>query len=711
MSGLRTVVGVKPIYFVPRQDIVGKLLIPCLQRADAVDCMVGFFSAQSLSIIAPGLASFISNSANPLRLIICPVLAPADRDAIEKGYKTPETVVEEFLSAGLTVSDELARHTLRCLAYLISVGRIDIRVAVMKGALFHPKVWLISSGEDTLAVHGSGNFTVSGLSKNYEQITVDNSWTDANSKFVVDSFRTEFDDFWSRTSHECTVYDFPDAVAKQLVREHSGQGPPTESELLVLLAEQERPPTPVRSGKPLFAIPLKLNYTTGDFAHQGKAATAFVANGFRGIFAMATGSGKTITSMIAAHSLYQKEKRLLIVIAAPYIPLISQWCEEIAEFGLEPINLSLSSGSKNRNSEVDSAVRRIRLAPAPTAEAIVVTHNTLCDSSFQMALSRAEVPILLIGDEVHNLGREEFVSRPPEAIPYRLGLSATPIRQYDPEGTAALQAYFGDTIFSFTLEEAIGVCLVPYDYHVHTLQLTENELDNWMELTERIKKAWWKANSENQNDSPYIQLLRQRRRLILESAEAKLQLLSNLLEKDGTAELKYTLIYATDKDPNQLVAVNDMLRAKGIRFHELTATETGDRNLTRRVLDAFTTTDLQVLTAKRVLDEGVNIPQISKAFILASTTVERQWVQRRGRLLRKCKEIGKDSSVVHDFLVVPPDVAPDADTKTIVKGELARVREFARLSRNFGAKGGALGTIDPIVKRFFSDPEDMHATS
>jgi superfamily II DNA or RNA helicase len=199
--------------------------------------------------------------------------------------------------------------------------------------------------------------------------------------------------------------------------------------------------------------------------------------------------------------------------------------------------------------------------------------------------------------------------------------------------------------------------------------------------------------------------------LILESASGKLHVLSRLLETEGVSSLRHTLIYATDKDPDQLSEVNNLLRASGIRFHELTASETGDRSLTARILAAFREGDIQVLTAKRVLDEGVNIPEITRAYILASTTVERQWIQRRGRLLRKCKEINKEFAVIHDFLVVPPDVAPDSDTKTIVKGELSRVTEFARLSKNFGAAHGALSVIDPIVKQFFIDPEDMYAAS
>jgi HKD family nuclease len=456
MSDLRAVPSVKPIYFVPREDLIGEVLIPSLSRAESVDCMVGFFSGQSLSVLAPGLASFIANSSEPMRLIICPVLGRADRDAIAQGYKSPESVVEQFISDGLLVPDALTKHTLRCLAYLISLRRVQMSVAIMKDALFHPKVWLIRCGSDVLAVHGSGNLTVSGLSKNYEQITVDNNWSDENGIFVVNRFRREFEEFWSRTSDVCQIYEFPDAIAKRLLREYSGRAAPTEAELLALIDDQQQIVKSVAREKKPFSIPAGLNYTSGDFEHQGKAAEAFANNGYRGILAMATGSGKTITAMIAAHGLFQREEKLLIVVAAPYLPLIAQWCEEMTEFGLEPRNLSSAPNMRARNQELASASRRLRLTDSPSVEALVVTHNTLCDPTFQAALQRADAPVLLVADEMHNLGREEFISRPPEAIPYRLGLSATPVRQYDQEGTVALEKYFGSTVFAFTLEQAIN---------------------------------------------------------------------------------------------------------------------------------------------------------------------------------------------------------------------------------------------------------------
>ena len=120
-------------------------------------------------------------------------------------------------------------------------------------------------------------------------------------------------------------------------------------------------------------------------------------------------------------------------------------------------------------------------------------------------------------------------------------------------------------------------------------------------------------------------------------------MLRALLDEEDTGSMRHTLVYTSDKGPDQLNSVNLLLRQKNILFHQLTAEETASREQTKRIITSFQDGEIQILTAKRVLDEGVNIPQICKAFILASTTVERQWVQRRGRLLRTCRRNREDA--------------------------------------------------------------------
>ena len=415
---------------------------------------------------------------------------------------------------------------------------------------------------------------------------------------------------------------------------------------------------------------------------------------------MATGSGKTITAMISAYRLYEATKPLLIVVSAPYLPLIEQWCDEITPFGLNPVNLTTAGSATKRAREIEKLNRRLRNGLSDV-EVIVVSHDTLCTSEFMNAIHAFECARLLIADEAHNLGRPSFINNPPEFFEHRLGLSATPIRQYDEEGTKALFDFFGPAVFQFTLEEAIGQCLVEYDYYVHPVHLTDSEMDEWFDLTGRIKQNAWRNERDKPND--YLAKLQRDRRALLETASGKVSTLRDLLDKEDIHCLSHTLIYTSDKGPEQLQKVNELLLAKHILFHQLTAEETASRDETKRLVQSFQNGELQVLTAKRVLDEGVNIPQICKAFILASTTVERQWVQRRGRLLRSCNSIHKTHSIIHDLLALPPGMEErlDPDAHSLVLSELRRAREFARLARNGGRTDGPLKMIDKMVHALY----------
>jgi superfamily II DNA or RNA helicase len=337
-------------------------------------------------------------------------------------------------------------------------------------------------------------------------------------------------------------------------------------------------------------------------------------------------------------------------------------------------------GPSERSQALLQARRRLKKG-VTACEAVVVSNDTLCTKDFRDQVEKFPGPKMLIADECHNLGAANFITNPPEFFDYRLGLSATPVRQYDAEGTAQLFAFFGEPCFSYTLEEAIGNCLTPYEYHVTFVELSADEMAEWREISEKISRLAWKLESGDKDS--YLDSLLLRRRKILETAHSKLDALRSLISEFGPRNLKYTLIYATDKDPEQLNAVNSMLNAQGVFFHQLTAEETSAPKRSRAILERFQAGDLQVLTAKRVLDEGVNVPQIMRAYILASTTVRRQWVQRRGRLLRTCKAIGKEFAVIHDLVALPPSEELrnnlDTDAKKIINAELDRVWEFARL--------------------------------
>ena len=698
---LRELEGIRSLYILPDDPLVDSAIIPCFSVSDSVDCMMGYFSSESLVALAPGLATFIDSSSKAIRLIISPVLTAADQKAIEAGVNSTQaaSIATNALNDALDTENFIQRHTLKCLTWLLQNGRLEIRVALMKNALFHPKVWLFHQGGDTIAAHGSSNMTGQGIQRNIEQVAVSRSWDGGDNAYSVRRFIEQFGEYWTDSNHNCIVVDMPEAVKSNLLRNYSSTAPPKESDLrdLYKRAEERRIMSEI-AHKPKFSIPSYLRYEDGPFAHQGAAVRDWLDNGCRGVLEMATGAGKTNTSLIGAKKLSERiGKPLLIVVAAPYVPLIQQWRGEIEPFGIDPVNLSAASGQRGRAAALGRLRRRMRRSESDT-QAVVVTHDTLCNPIFQKQIADFGCATLLIADEVHNLGRSQFIDAPPDFFDYRMGLSATPERQYDEEGTERLFKYFGDVVFRFTLEESIGVCLAPYDYFIHPVELTSEELDRWDEISEKIRAQAWRQEEGSPPDEYVAKLLRDRREVV-ENAENKVAELRRLLDSETRDSLRHTLIYASDKNPEQLDDVNRLLLDKGVLFHQLTAEETANRKRTRDILQEFQDGALRVLTAKRVLDEGVNIPQVRRAYILASTTVRRQWTQRRGRLLRKCDEIGKTHSEIHDFVALPPeDGYHSADDRAIYRGELTRAQEFASLARNAGSPGGPLDVLAKLIR-------------
>ena len=304
---LRSLEGVRPLYMLPENPLAEEVLIPGFQAAGKVDCMVGFFSSEVLASLAPGLATYITGSENSFRLVVSPLLRAEDQAAIEDGLKSPEEVADRTFEELTVTEDLLQRHTLKCLSWLLRAGRIEIKIALMKDALFHPKVWLFENGSDLVAAHGSSNVTHAGIHKNIEQIAISRSWQDPNQRYIVDKLRFEFYRLWDNKDDSCIVIGLPEAVRQRLLRTYTSETPPTDDELRALygratgIAEEPVHYEPPSVSRASFTIPDWLRYEEGPFEHQGRAVAAWCEAGYRGILEMATGSGKTITSMIGAH--------------------------------------------------------------------------------------------------------------------------------------------------------------------------------------------------------------------------------------------------------------------------------------------------------------------------------------------------------------------------------------------------------------------------
>jgi superfamily II DNA or RNA helicase len=711
-SRLRVLDDRKPTWRLPDDPVVEEVIVPALQVADEFLCMVGFFGGGALRELSHGLAAYIVRGRHPVRLLASPVISESDQEAIQLGIRKPAEVLADAIAAAfkdeVTLQSALAEHTGRCLAFLLATDRLRMKVVHVRNAKFHLKEWIFRSEPDVVVLSGSANFTGSALAYNVEKLNLHRSWRGGDNATACEDTLEDFDLYWANRKSGAIAIDLPVAVREQLLSSYESAEPPTEDDYRRALEAEQRSRGTTHETWDLRRAPSRVNFQppaglvweTGTYAHQGQAIFAWENASRRGILAMATGAGKTITALVAAWRLYREVRKLLIVIVAPTRPLVSQWADEVRRFGLEPYVPSRDSKLK-RLRTLDARLSSLELG-VTTVEAFVVTNDLLGAESFRALLERQSVDTLLIGDEVHNLGTAAFLADPPEYIAYRMGLSATPQRQYDDEGSAGLERYFGDVVFEFGLDKAIGVCLVPYDYHLHLVELTHEELEQYRKLTQQLRRLMGKSGaSSNDEDARKQQRLLNRRRLVLEDAENKLAVLERVVRDLGARDLRHALFYATGKAPTQLERVNALLRDLGIRFHQITADETGNASLVDASLEAFRSGGLQALTAKLVLDEGLNVPEITTAFILASTTGRRQWVQRRGRVLRLCPAIGKESASLHDFIVLPPaDEARDEDAKRFISSELQRCDDFAELARNRAAAHGPRETLQDIRLRY-----------
>ena len=312
------------------------------------------------------------------------------------------------------------------------------------------------------------------------------------------------------------------------------------------------------------------------------------------------------------------------------------------------------------------------------------------------------VSTMLIADEAHTLGAGSFIRNKPEFFQKRLALSATPERQYDPDGTEEIFKFFGPTVYEFGLDRAIGFCLVPYSYYVHACTLNGEEVEEFERLSRRIGITIGAGATEK--DTGLQGLLIARRRII-ETGHSKIDLLREVLSRRGPRDLKHALIYASAKNPEQFDEIGKLLTTLRVKWASITQETTRKPKLLAGILDSFTKGNIRVLLAKRVLDEGIDMPSIREAFIIASSTVEREWVQRRGRVLRV--HPGKPWAIVHDFLALPPvGLVRDDGTKglkKIVETELNRAHAFGRHAQNVAGADGVHANLKRLIAAYWPE--------
>ena len=683
MTNSNAIAELEPIYFVNEHDIDREVFLPIVEIASSISCMSGYFTSGALSELASSLSHFLAAKDSPMRFIVGPNLEKQDLEALKVALDEGENIITLLFPGYELSEDSLRSRAVDALAYLVATGRLILKLGLQEQGLFHTKCWIFETEFGGIAIEGSVNATSSGFSVNTEQIGLSKEYENLTDEKRVCKIRETFELLWSGKYEGVETIEVNDKTIEYLSDIYDKKQYVIDwSSYLNTKIFEELKSSKVTERKFKLTIPRWLNYQTGEFAHQGEAVNAWIKNG-KGILSIATGGGKTLTSLVAASKVNSREEKLLIVVAVPTKALLNQWSDDVWSFSVMPQN-TYGSSKREVKRELKGQIRKLRHGISHN-EVIVLTHEALKSELIEiLEEASTHIPIMLIGDEVHNLGSVGFQTEARYCFKYLLGLSATHVRQFDEGGTEFLINYFGDVVYDFPLEKAIGTCLVPYDYHVHRVQLDDEEQEQWSELTEKIRKLSYAAELDDGNsEKERWKLLCLQRRRIIESASGKISRLAGILPYNKT-EIQRTLFFCTDKNPEQLESLNELLSNRAVNFHQVTAEETSSPKDLSRIIQSFASGELQVLTSKRVLDEGFNIPQTETAYFLASNTVKRQWVQRLGRVLRLSPPTQKEKAVVHDFVVIPQFDSGkiDRNLKSLLRNEFKRMAFFSKLSSN-----------------------------
>lgn len=628
--------------------------VPAMSHSTSYDRAAGYFSS-AIFALAPAVFSDFVARGGKIRLLCSPHLSEADAEAIlnlpEDRRPSPVDVAIDSLTA-LTHGTHIQAKAVASMRALMDAGVLEVRfVTVGRSGLYHEKIGVFAdSSGNRLSFSGSANETAaawSGLA-NHEGIEVFPEWEGDTDSRRCARHADQFDETWHGLRRNLIVTSSDDAAA--VIREYVPAEPLAEivEALKAALTSAELKPD---------SIALR--------DYQADVLDSWEAAGHRGVVAFATGGGKTRTGLEAVRRWTSEGKPALILV--PSELLHKQWAEEIAEL-LGNIPVLLAGAGHSREGWSRRLSDYTREDSNSGARVVLATYQTAATPRF-LELLRSGSHLLVVGDEVHRVGAPDTRRFLAEAeAGGRLGLSATPERYGDPGGTTAIFDYFGEVLAPrFSLRDALDArVLVPYDYNFETCELTDDEQAAWDDLTERVAKEM--ARNDGDLSEWALHLLRQRAR-ISKRAHAKAAIARRIIADEYRPGDRW-LVYCGDVA--HLREVRKQLEGLGPELLEYHSQDDSDHEAT---LDFFSSRG-GVLLAIKCLDEGIDIPMINRALILASSTNPREYIQRRGRVLRRSP--GKFSAQLFDVIVT------GADGKAITPSEVVRAMEFARDARNVG---------------------------
>ena len=658
---------------------------------------LGFFSSASFNILADGLAMFIVNGGR-MNIHINRYVTKDDWDLLKSNpdkIDFDQDLLLSYANLKKTLSQRDS-HFFECLALLIREKRLNIKIIVLdNGGLPHEKYGIFTDeNNNKIYFNGSLNMTAQALVSNLETIECTCSWHGDESKERVLTFEKHFHKIWYGEADGVKIYeankfcneiskDYPNVNAEKLIRE--------EEQFILHYKKQLK-----MRGKNSPHFPEKYK---SPFPYQEQAYQNWVKKDKNGIFAMATGTGKTVTSLNCALHEYNEDGYYHLLVLVPTLDLVDQWVEELKKFNFKK-NIILSSKNPSWQKEVMQIIRNQKYGETVNY-ALVATYDSFVHKDFQKMLPSLSDDMILIADEVHNVGgksvRQCFDKM---TIPRRIGLSATPERIYDEEGTKDINKYFNDQppyTYSFPMSRAIKEGrLCRYFYYPRIAYLNEQEYDKYKYYTKKLAELWDSSKGTFTNKEEAETLLMRRKRII-HKCNDKLRVYTDIIKEIGEDSLKYVFVYVpegkyVDQGENLLEEDEDetfiqklLNITKGLfpRLRCSTFTARKTSNERKELLDSFAKGNINVLLAMKCLDEGVDIPRAQYGIFTSSTGNPRQFIQRRGRLLRTHPD--KKYGYIYDIIVLPSALAQEEKSQmeqSLVKSELTRAAYFASLSEN-----------------------------
>lgn len=652
--------------------LVNDFYIPVLQEAKEYYRISGFFNSTALSIAAKGIEALINNGGK-MKLLVSPELSASDLEIIKEHGVGAAPMFKSF-DPGPMPDDHL-----KALAWLLDNGKLEIKIAVPTlygDSLFHEKIgFFFDEDKDIVSFSGSINETASGWMKNIEEFKVFRSWVEAQNEEYLQKDLKKFIAYWNNLKDDTAiVYDIPEAVKENILK-----AKPDDIWELSLMNRYRKQKSIIgkeklKSKEDVFLESL--------FPHQKNALQWWIKDNYNAMFIMATGAGKTRSAIGCVITKLKEKEPLFVIVSTPQTLLSEQWKNEFEDLEVPVSRMLMVDGSKGvkGKASMESLLMDINSGLRPNG-VVFTTHNTASRPAFIEIIRRSKknCKILYICDEAHAAGSGQFKKGLLMEYDYRIGLSATPKRMFDDEGTENLLEYFGNHPFEFSIAEAMTTInprtgypfLNPYNYHPVFVYLDDEEGKNYNNLTKRITIE----KHKKEPDLAKIESYYKARARIVKAAKTKPDVLKNLLSAMNPRMMTNTIVFASDAHIDQVMVDLKQLGARpGKITEEISARSKKGRESDRTLeIKAFNAHERGVLVGINCLNEGIDIKNACTAIIMSSSTNEREYIQRIGRVIRYAP--GKPISEIYDFITCLPD-------GTIPYGEINRASVIAENASN-----------------------------